>query len=160
MQTGNIWITPASIDKGTPAEKILSASVLGRSSVKDRIKRHLNCRSNKSVYRLLPPDLTGCSARTPPALVAFSVVRNKLPNLDLIPFCTTHMQGCKNLQPMRFQAVLRDSVWRSEGQQGCNIALSWIIMAFKWCARNMLSRPFRSSKCSIIQRSLRCGTLF
>lgn len=89
---GNIWITPASIDKGTLSRKDIIC-VRPDGACEGSHKPSSELPFHRSVYRLRP-DLNAVLHAHPPALVAFSVVR-KLPNLDLIPSCTTHMRGCK-----------------------------------------------------------------
>ena len=79
---GNIWITPASIDKGTLTRKDIvcvkpNGEVVGIHKPSSELPFHA------SVYRRRP-DLKAVLHAHPPALVAFSIVR-KLPKMDLMP---------------------------------------------------------------------------
>ena len=79
---GNIWITPAGIDKGTLTRRDIicvkpDGTCIGPHKPSSEFPFH------KSVYEKRP-DLRAVLHAHPPALVAFSIAR-KLPNLDLIP---------------------------------------------------------------------------
>ena len=79
---GDIWITPAGIDKGslTPADIMCvkaDGKIIGNHKPSSELPFH------QSVYRLRP-DIRAVLHAHPPALVAFSVVR-KIPNTHLIP---------------------------------------------------------------------------
>ncbi len=79
---GNIWITPAGIDKGTlNRESIIcvkpDGSCIGPHKPSSELPFHA------SIYRRRE-DIRAVLHAHPPALVAFSIAR-KLPNLDLIP---------------------------------------------------------------------------
>ena len=79
---GNIWITPAGIDKGTLTRKDIIC-VRPDGSCEGPHKPSSELPFHESVYRMRP-DLNAVLHAHPPALVAFSIVR-KLPDLDLIP---------------------------------------------------------------------------
>ena len=79
---GNIWITPASIDKGTLTRRDIvcvkpSGEIVGIHKPSSELPFHA------SVYRKRP-DLNAVLHAHPPGLVAFSIVRT-LPRLDLVP---------------------------------------------------------------------------
>ncbi len=79
---GNIWITPAGVDKGTLTRKDIvcvhpDGSCEGPHQPSSELPFHA------SVYNMRP-DLKAVLHAHPPALVAFSIVR-KVPSLDLIP---------------------------------------------------------------------------
>ena len=79
---GNIWITPASVDKGTLTRNDIvcvkpDGQVIGNHKPSSELPFH------ESVYRRRP-DIHAVLHAHPPALVAFSIAR-KLPDLDLIP---------------------------------------------------------------------------
>lgn len=79
---GNIWITPASVDKGTLTRNDIicvkpDGTVVGPHKPSSELPFHV------SVYKMRP-DLKAVLHAHPPALVAFSIAR-KCPNLDLVP---------------------------------------------------------------------------
>ena len=79
---GNIWITPASIDKGTLTRQDIvcvkpDGEIIGNHKPSSELPFH------ESVYKMRP-DIRAVLHAHPPALVAFSIAR-KLPDLDLIP---------------------------------------------------------------------------
>ncbi len=79
---GNIWITPASIDKGTLTRRDIvcvkpSGEIVGIHKPSSELPFHA------SVYRQRP-DLNAVLHAHPPGLVAFSIVRT-MPRLDLVP---------------------------------------------------------------------------
>ncbi len=79
---GNIWITPAGMDKGTlSSEDIVCVKPDG--SVGDMKKPSSELPFHESIYKKRP-DIRAVLHAHPPALVAFSIVR-KVPMLDLIP---------------------------------------------------------------------------
>lgn len=79
---GNIWITPASVDKGTLTRKdIICVHPDGTTEGPHKPSSELPFHA--SVYKMRP-DLKAVLHAHPPALVAFSIIR-KVPNLDLIP---------------------------------------------------------------------------
>ncbi|MDO5444128.1 MAG: class II aldolase/adducin family protein [Eubacteriales bacterium] len=79
---GNVWITPAGIDKGTLSRKDIicvhpDGTCEGAHKPSSELPFHL------SVYKMRP-DLNAVLHAHPHELVAFSIVR-QIPNLDLIP---------------------------------------------------------------------------
>ncbi len=79
---GNIWITPAGIDKGTLTRKDIicvkpDGTTVGPHKPSSEFPFH------ESVYNMRS-DIRAVLHAHPPALVAFSIAR-KLPDLDLIP---------------------------------------------------------------------------
>ncbi len=89
---GNIWITPASVDKGTlRREDIIcvrpDGTTVGPHKPSSEIPFHA------SVYKMRP-DLKAVLHAHPPALVAFSIA-SRIPNLDLIPSVRRICQDAK-----------------------------------------------------------------
>ena len=79
---GNIWITPASVDKGTLTRNDIicvkpDGTTVGPHKPSSEFPFHA------SVYKMRP-DLKAVLHAHPPALVAFSIA-SRIPNLDLIP---------------------------------------------------------------------------
>ena len=79
---GNIWITPAGIDKGTLTRNDIicvkpDGTMVGPHRPSSELPFHA------AVYKMRP-DLRAVLHAHPPALVAFSIVR-QLPALDLVP---------------------------------------------------------------------------
>ncbi len=79
---GNIWITPASVDKGSLTRNDI-VCVKPDGTVDGIHKPSSEFPFHASVYKMRP-DLKAVLHAHPPALVAFSIAR-KLPSLDLIP---------------------------------------------------------------------------
>jgi L-fuculose-phosphate aldolase len=80
---GDIWITPASIDKGSLNRGDIvcvkpDGSVVGKHKPSSEFPFH------QMVFRMRP-DIKAIVHAHPPALVAFSIVR-KVPDLHLLPF--------------------------------------------------------------------------
>ena len=79
---GNIWITPAGVDKGTLNRNDIvcvhpDGTVVGMHKPSSELPFHA------AVYKMRP-DLKAVLHAHPPALVSFSIVR-KVPTLDLMP---------------------------------------------------------------------------
>ena len=79
---GNIWITPAGVDKGTLNRNDIicvkpDGSCVGPHRPSSELPFHA------AVYKMRP-DLRAVLHAHPPALVSFSIAR-KCPDLDLIP---------------------------------------------------------------------------
>jgi L-fuculose-phosphate aldolase len=79
---GNIWITPAGVDKGTLTRNDIicvkpDGTITGPHKPSSEFPFHA------SVYKMRP-DLKAVLHAHPPALVAFSIA-GRIPNLDLIP---------------------------------------------------------------------------
>ncbi|MBQ4055069.1 MAG: class II aldolase/adducin family protein [Clostridia bacterium] len=79
---GNIWITPASVDKGSLTRNDI-VCVKPDGTVDGIHKPSSEFPFHASVYKMRP-DLKAVLHAHPPALVAFSIAR-KLPSIDLIP---------------------------------------------------------------------------
>lgn len=78
---GNIWITPAGVDKGTLTRNDI-VCVKADGTVTGNHKPSSEFPFHRSVYDMRP-DIKAVLHAHPPALVAFSIAR-KFPNLDLI----------------------------------------------------------------------------
>jgi L-fuculose-phosphate aldolase len=81
-EEGNIWITPAGVDKGTLGPKdIVKVSPNGEVEGLHRPSSELPF--HKAIYEARP-DLKAIIHAHPPALVSFSIVR-KIPNSNVLP---------------------------------------------------------------------------
>lgn len=117
---GNIWITPASIDKGSLTRRDIicvrpNGDCEGPHAPSSELPFH------RLVYKLRP-DLNAVLHAHPPALVAFSVVR-RLPELNLTP---TVRYMCKNIKMAAYAIPGSQALSAEVGkvfEQGCNIAL-------------------------------------
>ena len=117
---GNVWITPAGIDKGTLSRKDIicvrpDGTCEGVHKPSSELPFHL------SVYKMRP-DLNAVLHAHPPALVAFSIVR-KIPNLDLIP---TVRRICGDMKIATYAVPGSNELGAEIGkvfEQGCDIAL-------------------------------------
>jgi len=117
---GNIWITPAGIDKGTLSRKVIICVRPG-GVCEGQHKPSSELPFHRSVYHLRP-DLNAVLHAHPPALVAFSVVR-KRPNLDLIP-SVRHI--CRDVSFAAYAVPGSQKLGMEIGkvfEAGCNIAL-------------------------------------
>lgn len=117
---GNIWITPAGIDKGTLTRRDIIC-VHPDGTCEGPHKPSSELPFHQSVYRQRP-ELNAVLHAHPPALVAFSIVR-KLPNLDLIP---TVRQICKDAKIATYAVPGSQALGAEIGKvfaQDCNIAL-------------------------------------
>ena len=117
---GNIWITPAGIDKGTLTRKDIIC-VHPDGSCEGPHKPSSELPFHESVYRMRP-DLNAVLHAHPPALVAFSIVR-KLPDLDLIP-SVRHI--CEQMKIAKYAIPGSEALGAEIGKvfaQGCDAAL-------------------------------------
>ena len=148
---GNIWITPAGIDKGTLSRKDIIC-VRPDGVCEGQHKPSSELPFHRSVYHLRP-DLNAVLHAHPPALVAFSVVR-KLPNLDLIP-SVRHI--CRDVSFAAYAVPGSQKLGMEIGKvfEAGAISRCWRTTAFALAHRICLL-PFSSLKHSIIRRSLRC----
>lgn len=81
-EEGNIWITPAGVDKGTlNRNDIVCVSPDG--AIKGLHRPSSELPFHAAVYKMRP-DLKAVLHAHPPALVSFSIAR-RIPNLDLMP---------------------------------------------------------------------------
>ncbi len=117
---GNIWITPAGVDKGTLSRKdIICVHPDGTTEGPHRPSSELPFHA--SVYKMRP-DLKAVLHAHPPALVAFSIIR-KVPNLDLIP---TVRNVCKDARIAVYGVPGSDDLGNKVGAvfaDGCDIAI-------------------------------------
>ena len=81
-ESGNIWITPTSIDKGNLTRNDICC-VLPDGTVIGPHKPSVELPFHREIYRLRP-DLHAIVHAHPPTLVAFSLAR-KIPNTRLVP---------------------------------------------------------------------------
>ncbi len=117
---GNVWITPASVDKGSLSRRDIicvhpDGTMEGPHKPSSELPFHL------SVYRMRP-DLNAVLHAHPPALVAFSIVR-KTPNLDLLP---TVRRICEDVQIATYDVPGSEALAAQIGkvfERGCDIAL-------------------------------------
>ncbi len=117
---GNIWITPASVDKGTLTRKDI-VCVHPDGTCDGPHKPSSELPFHASVYKMRP-DLKAVLHAHPPALVAFSIVR-KVPKLDLIPSVG---RVCPNVQIAVYDVPGSDALGERIGKvfaDGCDIAI-------------------------------------
>ena len=81
-EDGNMWITPAGVDKGTLNRNDI-VCVKADGTIEGMHRPSSEFPFHKAVYKMRP-DLKAVLHAHPPALVSFSIVR-KLPTLDLMP---------------------------------------------------------------------------
>ena len=117
---GNIWITPAGVDKGTLTRGDIicvkpDGSIVGPHKPSSELPFHA------SVYKMRP-DLRAVLHAHPPALVAFSIVR-RCPNLDLVP---SVRKVCSDVQIATYDVPGSDALGEKVGAvfaNGCDIAI-------------------------------------
>jgi len=117
---GNIWITPASVDKGALTRRDIicvhpDGTCEGPHKPSSELPFHI------SVYKMRP-DLKAVLHAHPPALVAFSIIR-KTPNLDLIP---SVRKICPDVQIAPYGVPGSDDLGEKIGkifENGCDIAI-------------------------------------
>ena len=117
---GNIWITPAGVDKGTLTRRDIIC-VHPDGSCEGPHKPSSELPFHASVYRMRP-DLHAVLHAHPPALVAFSTVR-RLPSLDLLP---TVRRICKDVRIATYALPGSEELGANIGKvfaDGCDIAL-------------------------------------
>lgn len=117
---GNIWITPASIDKGSLTRKDI-VCIHEDGTVEGIHKPSSEFPFHQSVYRRRP-DIKAVLHAHPPALVAFSIAR-KLPCIDLLP---TVRQTCGELAMAVYAVPGSDELGENIAQkfdEGVNIAI-------------------------------------
>ncbi len=117
---GNIWITPAGVDKGTLTRKdIICVHPDGTTEGPHKPSSELPFHA--SVYKMRP-DLKAVLHAHPPALVAFSIIR-QIPNLDLIPSIRS---VCKDARIAVYGVPGSDDLGNKVGAvfaDGCDIAV-------------------------------------
>ena len=117
---GNIWITPAGVDKGTLTRNDIicvkpDGTVIGPHRPSSELPFHA------SVYKMRP-DLKAVLHAHPPALVAFSIVR-RCPNLDLVP---SVRKVCSDVQISIYDVPGSDALGERVGAvfaNGCDISI-------------------------------------
>ncbi len=117
---GNIWITPASVDKGTLTRKDIIC-VRPDGTTEGPHKPSSELPFHASVYKMRP-DLKAVLHAHPPALVAFSIIR-RVPNLDLIP---TVRSVCSDVRIATYGVPGSDDLGNKIGAVfagGCDIAI-------------------------------------
>ena len=117
---GNIWITPASVDKGTLNRKDIIC-VHPDGTCEGLHKPSSELPFHQSVYKMRP-DLKAVLHAHPPALVAFSIIR-KIPNLDLIP---SVRKVCPEVRIAKYDVPGSDALGEKIGAVfagGCDIAI-------------------------------------
>lgn len=117
---GNIWITPAGVDKGTLTRgDIVCVKPDGTTVGPHRPSSELPFHA--SVYKMRP-DLRAVLHAHPSALVAFSIVR-RCPNLDLVP---SVRKVCSDVQIAVYDVPGSDALGEKIGAvfaNGCDIAI-------------------------------------
>ena len=117
---GNIWITPAGVDKGTLNRNDIvcvkaDGNLVGMHKPSSELPFHA------AVYKMRP-DLKAVLHAHPPALVSFSIVR-KAPNLDLMP---SVRKMCPEVKIATYavpgSAELGDNIGKCF-REGCDIVL-------------------------------------
>ena len=117
---GNIWITPASVDKGTLTRKDI-VCVHPDGTTEGPHKPSSELPFHASVYKMRP-DLKAVLHAHPAALVAFSIVR-KIPNLDMMP---SLRRICKDVQIATYGVPGSEDLGDKIGKvfaSGCDIAM-------------------------------------
>ncbi len=117
---GNIWITPAGVDKGTLTRNDIicvkpDGTIVGPHRPSSELPFHA------SVYKMRP-DLKAVLHAHPPALVSFSIVR-QCPNLDLLP---SVRKVCPDVQIAVYDVPGSDALGEKIGRvfaSGCDIAI-------------------------------------
>lgn len=117
---GDIWITPAGVDKGTLTRRDIicvkpDGTILGPHKPSSELPFHV------SVYKMRP-DLHAVLHAHPPALVAFSIVR-RLPDLDLIP---TVRRVCPEVRIATYAVPGSEQLGENVGKvfaENCDIAI-------------------------------------
>lgn len=108
---GNIWITPASVDKGTLTRNDIicvkpDGTIIGTHKPSSELPFH------ESVYKMRP-DIHAVLHAHPPALVAFSIAR-KIPDLDLIP---TVRKTCSRVSIAKYAVPGSEELGKNIGKE-------------------------------------------
>lgn len=119
-EDGNIWITPAGVDKGTLNRNDIvcvkeDGTIVGMHKPSSELPFHA------AVYKMRP-DLKAVLHAHPPALVSFSIVR-KCPNLDLMP---SVRKMCPEVKIATYAVPGSDQLGANIGgcfREGCDIVL-------------------------------------
>lgn len=119
-EEGNIWITPAGVDKGTLNRNDIvcvkeDGTVLGMHKPSSELPFHV------AIYKMRP-DLRAVLHAHPPALVSFSIAR-KCPSLDLMP---SVQKMCPEVKIATYAVPGSDQLGENIGKcfaENCNIVL-------------------------------------
>lgn len=119
-EDGNIWITPAGVDKGTLTRNDIicvkpDGTTVGPHKPSSEYPFHA------AVYKMRP-DLRAVLHAHPPALVSFSIVR-QAPNLNLMP---SVRKVCKDVRIATYAVPGSDQLGENIGKcfaDGCDIVL-------------------------------------
>ncbi len=119
-EDGNIWITPAGVDKGTLNRNDIicvkpDGSTVGMHRPSSELPFHA------AVYKMRP-DLKAVLHAHPPALVSFSIAR-RIPNLDLMP---SVRKMCPNVKIATYAVPGSDELGDNIGKcfrEGCDIVM-------------------------------------
>ena len=119
-EDGNIWITPAGVDKGTLNRNDIvcvkaDGTRVGMHKPSSELPFH------EAVYKMRP-DLKAVLHAHPPALVSFSIAR-KCPNLDLMP---SVRKMCPEVKIATYAVPGSDELGENIGKcfrEGCDIVL-------------------------------------
>ena len=117
---GNIWITPAGVDKGTLSRADIvcvkaDGTIIGQHRPSSELPFHASVNNMR-------PDLKAVLHAHPAALVAFSIVR-RCPNLDLVP---SVRKICGDMQIAVYDVPGSDALGEKIGKvfaNGCDIAI-------------------------------------
>ena len=119
-EEGNIWITPAGVDKGSLNRNDI-VCVKADGTVEGMHKPSSELPFHAAVYKMRP-DLKAVLHAHPPALVSFSIVR-KCPNLDLMP---SIQKMCPEVKIAVYAVPGSDELGENIGKcfrEGCDIVL-------------------------------------
>ena len=119
-EEGNIWITPAGVDKGTLNRNDI-VCVKPDGTIVGMHRRSSERPFHAAVYKMRP-DLKAVLHAHPPALVSFSIVR-KCPNLDLMP---SVRKMCPNVKIAIYDVPGSEALGEKIGKcfkEGCDIVL-------------------------------------
>ena len=117
---GNVWITPAGVDKGTLTRNDI-VCVKADGSIVGTHKPSSEYPFHAAVYKMRP-DLRAVLHAHPPALVSFSIVR-QTPNLDLMP---SVRRVCPEVRIATYAVPGSDTLGDNIGKcfaDGCDIVL-------------------------------------
>ncbi len=119
-EEGNIWITPAGVDKGTLNRNDI-VCVKADGTVTGMHKPSSEFPFHAAVYKMRP-DLKAVLHAHPPALVSFSIVR-KIPTLDLMP---SVRKMCPDVKIAKYALPGSELLGNNIGkcfQEGCDIVM-------------------------------------
>ena len=117
---GNMWITPAGVDKGTLSRNDI-VCVKADGTIAGQHRPSSEYPFHKAVYRMRP-DLKAVLHAHPPALVSFSIAR-VCPDLDLLP---SVRKICKDMKIAVYAVPGSEELGDNIGKcfaEGCDIVL-------------------------------------